>query len=262
MHEAARRAELGRFLRARRAAVRPAEAGLPPDPAPHRRRTPGLRREEVAELSGVSHTYYTWLEQGRDVTPSAQVVDALARALRLDADQHRHLRRLAGLGAPGTPAPARSHDRLQRLVDAQSPGLAAIYDRCFDYVVWNGAYASTRVDPLTLPADRRNLIWMMFTHEENRKVMGVRWAAAARAVLGQFRIAAGEHPDEPRYAYIVDAVTRASPEFAAWWPAYEVRPFRPARLVLHGDAEDTAVEMFQLRLVDDPELVLVLQLAA
>ncbi|BCJ73627.1 transcriptional regulator [Catellatospora sp. IY07-71] len=259
---AARRAELGLFLRTMRAAVTPADVGLTPDLHPGRRRTPGLRREEVAELAGVSLTWYTWLEQGRDVTPSSQVVDALARALRLDDDKHQHLRRLAG-PIPMSRAPQpRPHRRLQRLVDAQGPVLAVVYDRYFDYLVWNSAYAERRVDPLTFPADRRNMLWMMFTHEPNRAALGARWTAAACAVLSQFRIAAGEHPGDPRYAYLVDLLRQASPEFAQWWAEYDVRPFRAARLVLHGDAADTAVDVFQLRLVDEPELLMVLQVPA
>jgi transcriptional regulator with XRE-family HTH domain len=110
-NQAARRAELGAFLRAQRARLRPADVGLPEDIEPGRRRTPGLRREEVAQLSGVGVTWYTWLEQGRDIRASAQVVDALARTFLLTPDARRHLRDLAGLPAvqaagrttPGSP---------------------------------------------------------------------------------------------------------------------------------------------------------------
>jgi predicted kinase len=107
---AGNRGQLADFLRSRRARLTPADVGLPADSEPGRRRTPGLRREEVAELSGVGVTWYTWLEQGRKITASPQVVDALARALRLSADEHRHLRELAGLpsgpGPPPVPGPA------------------------------------------------------------------------------------------------------------------------------------------------------------
>ena len=103
------RGQLAAFLRSRRARLTPADVGLPADSEPGRRRTPGLRREEVAELSGVGVTWYTWLEQGRNITGLAQVIDALARALRLSADEHRHLRELAGLAA----APAASGDDIR-----------------------------------------------------------------------------------------------------------------------------------------------------
>src|SRR6266496_4849710 len=174
------RSELAAFLRERRARLRPGDVGLPDGTT--RRRTPGLRREEVAELAGVSHTWYTWLEQGRPITTSAQVVDALARALRLTEDEHRHLRTLAGLTTP-IQTSAADTARLRRLVDAAMPNLAVVYDRCFDYVVWNLAYAVVRHDPATLPADRRNMVWMMFTQPSRL----TRWEPAARAVLSQFR---------------------------------------------------------------------------
>jgi transcriptional regulator with XRE-family HTH domain len=127
---AGNRGQLADFLRSRRARLTPADVGLPGDSEPGRRRTPGLRREEVAELSGVGVTWYTWLEQGRKITASPQVVDALARALRLSADEHRHLRELAGLAT----APAASGDdpqaRLQRLVDAATARSSATGGRC------------------------------------------------------------------------------------------------------------------------------------
>ena len=101
-----RRTELAAFLRACRARLAPADVGLPEGSASGRRRTPGLRREEVAQLSGVGVTWYTWLEQGRDISASIQVIDALGRALLLTPDQHRHLRELAGLPSPEPPARA------------------------------------------------------------------------------------------------------------------------------------------------------------
>lgn len=189
------RTELAAFLRAQRARLQPADVGLPAGTG--RRRTPGLRREEVAELSGLSTTWYTWLEQGRPIVASAQVVDALARALRLNPDQHRHLRVLAGLTVRQTEtAPDDVAPRLQRLVDAAAPNAAVIYDAHFDYLAWNIPYARIRHDPGALPPDRRNLVWMMFTHNENRSRM-VRWEPAARSVLSQFRAAVGQRPDDP-----------------------------------------------------------------
>ena len=166
-----RRSELAAFLKSRRARLSPADVGLPADSVPGPRRTPGLRREEVAELSGVGVTWYTWLEQGRNIPASPQVIGALARALRLSADEHRHLRDLAGL-PPSVPADSPGNDgllaRLQRLVDAVAPNAASIYDVHFDYLVWNEPYRRIRHDPAGLAADRRNLLWMMFADAENR----------------------------------------------------------------------------------------------
>jgi transcriptional regulator with XRE-family HTH domain len=255
--------ELAAFLRACRARLAPADVGLPMGSASGRRRTPGLRREEVAQLSGVGVTWYTWLEQGRGISASPQVIDALARALLLTGDQHRHLRELAGLPPPDQPAPGdRDLPRLQRLVDAAAPSLASVYDEHFDYVVWNRPYAQVRHDPGTLPEDRRNMISMMFTDPDNRARM-VRWEAAARAVLSQFRAAVGRRPDDLRFGELVAALSQASPQFRNWWAEYPVRYFRPAAIaVRHPVAGLIQLEMFQLRLVDQPALVMVVQVPA
>jgi len=257
----ARRVELAAFLRAQRARLRPADVGLPRDRHPGRRRTPGLRREEVAQLSGVSVTWYTWLEQGRKISASEQVVDALARALLLDRDQRRYLRALAGLAtAIGETRLEDARPRLQRLVDAAAPAIASIYDAHFDFVVWNTPYRRLRHDPALLPADRRNLMWMMFTGAQGSARM-LRWEPAARAVLGQFRALVGQRPDDPRLATMVAELSEISPEFREWWAAYPIRHFRPARIKIDHPAIGTLeLEMFQLRPVEHPDLLMVLQI--
>lgn len=256
----ARRAELGAFLRAQRSRLRPADVGLPEDLNPGLRRTPGLRREEVAQLAGVSVTWYTWLEQGRNISASKQVIDALARALRLDPDQRRHLRVLADL--PAAAGETHADDelaRLQRLVDSASPSVASVYDLHYDYIVWNTPYTRLRNDPALLPPGRRNLLWMMFTDAENRARMA-RWEPAARAVLSQFRAAAGQNPGDPVFAAMAAELAESSPEFRAWWAEYPVRTFKPATIEIdHPGAGRVALEMFQLRPVEHPEMLLVLQ---
>jgi transcriptional regulator with XRE-family HTH domain len=261
--QSARRAELGAFLRAQRARLRPADVGLREYGDPGLRRTPGLRREEVAQLSGVGVTWYTWLEQGRDISASAQVVDALARALLFDPDQHRHLRGLAGLATPaGETFVDDVLPRLQRLVDAAAPNIASIYDVHLDYVVWNTAYTRLRNDPGILPGHLRNLLWMMFTDAKNRARL-VRWEPAARAVLSQFRAAAGQRPDDPRFGALVAALTKVSPEFQKWWAEYPIRSFRPATIEIdHPEIGRLDLEMFQLRPVEHPDLLMVLQVPA
>ncbi|SUA79279.1 Uncharacterised protein [Nocardia otitidiscaviarum] len=257
--ERGRRARLAEFLRARRAQLQPADVGLRAYGDPARRRTPGLRREEVAELSGVGLTWYTWLEQGRDVTASRQVIDALARTLMLDHDQHRHLRHLAGFTEPDTEWAADDRARMQRLVDAVLPNPASVYDAAFDYLAWNRAYALLRHDPLALPPERRNLLWMIFTDTENRTRMP-RWEAAARAVLGQLRDAVGRRPDDPRLTALVAGLREASPEFRQWWAEYPVRRFRPATIVVcHPEVGEVEVELFQSRPVENPASLLVVQ---
>ena len=262
---ASNRGQLADFLRSRRARLTPADAGLPGDSEPGRRRTPGLRREEVAELSGVSVTWYTWLEQGRKITASPQVVDALARALRLSADEHRHLRELAGLAGLAAAPQAPGDDplaRLQRLVDAATPNAASVYDVHFDYLAWNEPYRLIRHDPARLPAGRRNLLWMMFTDAENRARMTT-WGRAARALLSQFRAAAGRHPGDPRFAELIAALTESSPQFRDWWAQYPVRYFQRAGIrIRHPRAGRITLELFQLRLEDDPGLLMVTQVPA
>jgi len=260
---ATRRTELAAFLRTQRARLTPADVGLVAGSASGRRRTAGLRREEVAQLSGVGVTWYTWLEQGRDISASAQVIDALARALLLNEDQHRHLRELAGLPLPEPPtAPGDMLPRLQLLVDAAMPSPASVYDGHFDYVAWNEAYARVRHDPMSLPPGRRNMLWMMLTDAANRARM-VRWEQAAQAVLSQFRTAVGRSPDDPRFAELVAALTEASPHFRDWWAGYPVRYFRPATIGIKDPGEGLIwLQMFQLRLVDQPDLIAVIQVPA
>jgi len=230
---------------------------------PGRRRTPGLRREEVARLSGVGVTWYTWLEQGRNIGASEQVLDALARALRLDDDARRHLRGLAGLTTPGEAAALDdARPRLQRLVDAVTPNPASIYDTNLDFVVWNAAYARCRRDPLRLPPGRRNLLWMMFTDAPTRAMMA-RWEPAARAVLSQFRARAGQRPGDPRDAALVAGLRAASPDFRRWWSQYPVRSFRPATVPIdHPEAGRIHFEMHQLHPVENPDLLMVIQVPA
>ena len=258
-----RRAELAAFLRLHRTRLTPADVGLVTGSASGRRRTPGLRREELAQLSGVGVTWYTWLEQGRDITASAQVIDALARAMLLSPDQHRHLRELASLPPPEPlTAAADMLPRLQLLIDAVTPSPASVYDSHFDYLVWNESYVRVRHDPATLPPDRRNMLWMMFTDPVNRARM-VRWESAARAVLSQFRATVGRSPDDPRLAELVTALAHVSPQFREWWAEYPVRYFRPATIAIrHPEAGLIRLEMFQLRLVDRPDLIGVIQVPA
>ncbi|MRH90931.1 helix-turn-helix domain-containing protein [Nocardia sp. SYP-A9097] len=254
-----RHAQLGEFLRAQRAKLQPRDVGLRPYGDPARRRTPGLRREEVAELSGVGLTWYTWLEQGRDVAASTQVIDALARTLRLDPDQHSHLRFLAGLAEPYDRNADSDRKRLQRLVDASMPNPAVIYDPDFNYLVWNTAYVCVRHDPLELPPRQRNLMWMMFTDPANRERMP-RWEFAAMAVLSQLREAMGRRPGDPALAALVADLSAASPEFRDWWTEYSIHRFRPSTVVVeHAGVGVIELELFQLRPVENPGLLMVVQ---
>ncbi|MFB4295375.1 helix-turn-helix transcriptional regulator [Actinomadura sp. NTSP31] len=256
-----RRAELAAFLRARRSGLAPADVGLPPGRG--RRRTPGLRREELAQLSGVGLTWYTWLEQARDIPASAQVVDALARALRLGPAEHRHLRALADLPPPPpVPPPPGALGRLQRLIDSAAPSPAAVYDLHYDYLAWNLPYCRVRHDPASVPPDRRNLLWFVFTDPGVRASLP-RWWHVARSVLGQFRAAAGRRPGDARFTEITEGLTAASPEFGQWWPDYAVGDFRPTTItVTHPSAGPIELELFHLHPSDHPDFRVVTEVPA
>jgi transcriptional regulator with XRE-family HTH domain len=261
--EAVRRRELAEFLRVRRADLQPEQVQLRGFELYGQRRARGLRREEVAELAGISTTWYTYLEQGRDVRPSDQVIEALARALRLLPDQHQHLRRLAGLSTlePTTETNA-VLPRLQVLVDNLLPNVASVYDRHLDYLAWNAAYVKVRLNPGLMPDARRNLLWMMFMDKANRACM-TRWEPAARRVLSQFRAISARHPGDQRSAEIIAALNGASPEFAEWWGDYPVGHFTPATIGIdHPTAGELSFEMFQFHPVEHPDLLLVLQVPA
>lgn len=218
--DAAQRAELAAFLKARRAFLQPEDVGLAI--LPGRRRAPGLRREEVAQLSGVGLTWYTWLEQARPVTISRAVIEALGRALCLDHEAHEHLRCLAGF--PTTSLPQlddHARPELGRLLDAMLPAPACLFDPRFDLLAWNDAFAKIW-HPAALPPHRCNVMWLAFADPAHRQVW-VNWEERSRTLLAEFRAAAGRHAGDPRFAELVDALTATSAEFRSWWTQYEVK---------------------------------------
>jgi transcriptional regulator with XRE-family HTH domain len=256
-NDAERRAELGAFLRARRAAVKPADVGLAQSSG--RRRTPGLRREEVAQLSGVSIAWYTWLEQGRVLVTSAQIIDAVARTLRLDDEAYRHVRHLSGLPLPLPPVSAAAPEPVQRMVVNLMPNPAYVIDRRFDFHTWNRAYTAVWRDPGHLPEDRRNLLWLFFTDKGLRELVG-NWESRARALIAQFRATAGRYPDDARLQRITADLNETSPEFGKWWADYTVGGFTdPDHVIIHPVAGRITFDLSQLRLVQHPALTLVLQ---
>lgn len=228
----ARRRQLADFLRARRAAVSPESAGLPGD---GRRRTPGLRREEVAQLSGVGLSWYTWLEQARDVTPSAQVLHALARALHLGPAEREHLFALAA------PAVAEGHDddatgedgtvddETLALLDGLMPHLAYVLSPRLDVLAHNPAAELIMHDLLTAPPGRRNLLRWLFAGQDGWSDDASAWAQTARANLVEFRAEYDRRAGDPRYTALVEELRSASGAFAAWWGEHAVEAFEPAR---------------------------------
>lgn len=258
MDDEARRRELAAFLRARRAQIKPADVGLPA--GVNRRRTPGLRREELAQLSGVGLTWYTWLEQGRAIPASRQVIEALAKALRLDDDHRRHLFVLANLPPP----PVSSGDKatlatLRRTLDSLLPNPAYVIDHRFDIVAWNAAQVALWMDPGGVPEDDRNLVVLLFTDPLVRTLL-VDWKETARMVVAQFRAAAGQYPADPRFDQVVARLSADSAEFRGWWESYPVAEFDIAVNRLdHPRCGRLELDLLHLRLVEQPQLTVVLQ---
>jgi transcriptional regulator with XRE-family HTH domain len=214
----ARRAELADFLRQRRAQVAPERAGIEPN---GRRRTPGLRREEVAQLAGVGLSWYTWLEQGRDIKPSAQVLDALARVLELDSGERAHLFHLARVELPLPDAgyAAEAPAELQALLDALTPHPAYLLGPRTDVLAWNRAATGLLGVPACAPDGPPNLLWWLFTSTERR---GAQWEDTARATLARFRAEHAQRIGDPGFARLIDALERDSDRFRTLWSEHEV----------------------------------------
>ncbi|WP_018683699.1 helix-turn-helix domain-containing protein [Actinokineospora enzanensis] len=218
--------ELGAFLRTRRARLRPADVGLTSYGA---RRVPGLRREELAQLAGVSATYYTRLEQGQSQNASDDVLDAIARALRLDADETAHLRDLARPTRKRrrqAPRPEAARPGLAHLVESMAGVAALVLDRRNDVLAWNrlGHRLLAGHHDVRAPsraAARPNLIRMLFLDPHTRDLYA-RWNEEARRAVASLRLIAGRHPEDRHLAELVGELCVKSPEFSALWTRHPV----------------------------------------
>jgi transcriptional regulator with XRE-family HTH domain len=219
-----RRAELASFLRSRRERVSPEDVGMPPGP---RRRTPGLRREEVAQLSGVGVTWYTWLEQGRPINASAQVLGAVARTLRLDTAEREHLFRLAEVPQPAaTPGePPASTRELRVILDGLAPLPAALVNARSDVLAWNDPYGALFPDIVNAPAAERNAIWFMFTAPPERNPI-VNLDEQAPEGVAIFRYRYSQNLGDPEWRDFVHRLCAASTLFARLWATHNVAPPR------------------------------------
>ena len=251
-----RRHELREFLMSRRARVSPAEAGLPDGGA--RRRTPGLRREEVAVLAGVGASWYQWLEQGRDISVSPQVVDSVARVLRLSGAERRHLYVLAGLNPP---VPEVEPDRrdmcdgLRRMIDAWMPYPAHIMDLYYNCVLYNDAAAMV----LGMRPDiTQNCLVDFFTDPMYRS-RSMSWEQNARTVVAQFRAASAARPDDEGFRQVLADVSAASEEFVALWKERDIEDAGQIRKELeHPVVGLLHVEASVLKMPVRPDLSIVL----
>jgi transcriptional regulator with XRE-family HTH domain len=211
---------LGAYLKDRRVKLDPAALGFPAQ----RRRTPGLRREEVAQRAHISPTWYTWLEQGRGGAPSADVLERIAHALMLTDAEREHLF-LLGLGRPPDARYRQSEGvtpRLQRVLDALDPSPAIIRTATWDVVAWNRAATVMLTDYGALPPAQRNILRSIFLDPKARALQ-YDWDSVARFVLGAFRVDAARAGAGAAVQPLIDELSRLSPEFEAMWNDNEIR---------------------------------------
>ncbi|MFZ0382505.1 MAG: helix-turn-helix transcriptional regulator [Solirubrobacteraceae bacterium] len=216
-----RRAELADFLRTKRASLQPEDVGLPDG---GRRRTPGLRREEVSLLAGVGTTWYTWLEQGRDVRASLDVLEAVSRALRLTPAERAHVILLGrGEEAPPCKPPVEEvSPTLRQLVENTGPGPVYLLGRRWDYLAWNTSFE--RVfgwEPGPEPLSR-NHVWAWFMDPARRKLCANDWGNSARLLVAKFRADSARHIGDPAFEELISALESSSPEFRKLWKRHEV----------------------------------------
>ncbi|MET9252588.1 helix-turn-helix transcriptional regulator [Streptomyces sp. NPDC003717] len=254
--QAQRRSELREFLMNRRARVSPGEAGLPDGGA--RRRTPGLRREEVAVLAGVGASWYQWLEQGRDISVSPQVLDSVARVLRLSHTERRHLYVLAGLNPPvpeAEPEPRDMCEGLHRLIDTWMPYPAHIMDRYYNCVAFNEAAAVV----LGISRDNSWNCLVDFFTDPLYRARSQSWERNARTVVAQFRAACAADPGDEGYQAVLAQVREASEEFVRLWAERDIEDAGQIRKELqHPLVGLLCVESTALKVPARPDLTIVL----
>jgi transcriptional regulator with XRE-family HTH domain len=226
-----RRAELADFLRRKRESIKPEDVGLK---GGGRRRTPGLRREEVAQLAGVGSTWYTWLEQGRDVRASLEVFEALSSALRLTPAERTHLVLLGrGEEAPQCKPPAeRASPSVKRLVAALGPNPAYVIGRRWDYLAWNRAACAIFGDFGGIPKAARNHLWQMFM-DPSRRELWADWELSSRLAVAKFRADSARHLGDPSFEELIQALRESSSDFCKMWKRHEVSQAGHGRKEIH-----------------------------
>jgi transcriptional regulator with XRE-family HTH domain len=248
---------LGTYLKDRRAKLDPAALGFPPE----RRRTPGLRREEVAQRANISATWYTWLEQGRGGAPSADVLDRIARALMLTDVEREHLF-LLGLGRPPEVRYQKSDGvtpRLQRVLDALNPTPAMIRTATWNVVAWNRAATTMLMDYASLPPEQRNVVRFIMLDPRARAAQ-YDWDSVARFVVGAFRADVARAGATADVAALVDELRRLSPEFEAIWRDNDVRThgFEAVKHIRHPVLGRIAFEYSAFAVDGRPDLTMVI----
>jgi transcriptional regulator with XRE-family HTH domain len=248
---------IGEFLKTRRHQLLRAHFGLPPIAG----RTSGLRREEVAYLARVSITWYTWLEQGRDITPSRQVLDALAQTLRLSPAEHLYVLSLAGYSAPQLaedPFPQTAPAHVQRLLDALTDYPAYAIAPHWAISAWNSAYAALYPNVATVAAADRNLLWLLFTDPYLRQLVPD-WEFTSRYNVASFRAEAGPRLGDPPFCDLVERLLRTGEAFRAAWESHDIKALTSRdRLFRHPDVGELQMEQHSMTPTDHPRLHLVI----
>ena len=256
---AERRLELSDFLRTRRAKIMPSDVGLA-DGA--RRRTPGLRREEVALLANIGSTWYTRLEQGLPINVSPEVLASIARALRLTSIERQHLSLLAGVPLTVTPAQdERVSELVQRVLNALDPSPAHVRGRRWDLLAWNRS-ADAISGFSTLSGPSRNLIWRLFCDPSARCFLGDPECMMRRSVA-QFRAIAAKYPNDPAFTELIDDLRTRSPEFRNLWAEHDVLGSADGlKRYLHSDLGELILDYTTFALAGDQDMTMVVLTAA
>lgn len=256
-----RRKSLAEFLQTRRSRLSPTEVGLM---ANGRRRTPGLRREEVAQLAGVGVTWYTWLEQGRDISVSDQVLESIARALHLNPHETRYLFTLSGRDVIHYEAA----DEIECITPALGSLLmhqgiypAFVLGRRWDYLAWNKSAEMFLGDMNALPVDERNHVWHMFTDPIMREVLED-WEGHAQRIVAEFRVSYGRYLEDSAFNRLVHRLNETSKEFRDWWPRNDVSGKKDTyKVYLHPTMGRLEFEQTTLLVSGSPDLKLVVSVA-
>ena len=254
-----RRSELSDFLRTRRAKIVPSDVGLA-DGA--RRRTPGLRREEVALLANIGTTWYTRLEQGLPINVSPDVLDGISRALRLTSDERRHLHLLAGLTTTVSP-PHEEHvsELVRRVLTALEPSPAFVRGRRFDLLAWNrSADALSDFSAATGPA--RNMVWRLFRDPATPCRLGDP-ECAKRRIVAQFRAVAAKYPHDPAFTELIEELRLTSPEFKDLWAQHDVLGSTDGlKRYVHPDLGELILDYTNFDLPGDADMRMIVLTAA
>jgi transcriptional regulator with XRE-family HTH domain len=251
-----RREALAEFLRTRRERLSPEDVGLP---SGGRRRTPGLRREEVALLANVGISWYTSLEQGRRAKPSDQVLEGIAGALKLSPEEQWHLFVLADRKPPPCipPSVEKISSALRRVLDDLRASPAYAISAHGDLAYWNAAAEAIFGLSSSVPPHERNLLWQLFVNPSARERY-TSWEAIAQTMLARFRAEFARHPSDPRFASLIEDLQRESSEFREWWPRYDVAGEADGRQeIIHPDAGRVVLEHVTLSPPGDPDLKMV-----